>query len=155
MKSNIFWDVTPCSLIEVHRRFGGIYCLHIRGRKVSQEINQPEAGGKQVSITFWFIAWVRSIFRRSGWWHYFPPKCRSTSIELHGFTSQKVALFIVILVIWSLYGNFKPGAATFRTRFVKTVTVKYSYMKVTYPLPSWSRGRSNGEETDLGLNPWV
>jgi hypothetical protein len=27
MKNMIFWDVTPCSLVEVYRCFGGIYCL--------------------------------------------------------------------------------------------------------------------------------
>jgi hypothetical protein len=24
-----FWDVTPCSLVEVYKRFGGTYCLHM------------------------------------------------------------------------------------------------------------------------------
>jgi hypothetical protein len=28
MKSAMFWDVTPCSLAEDHRCFGGTYCLH-------------------------------------------------------------------------------------------------------------------------------
>jgi hypothetical protein len=28
MKSSIFWDITPCSLLKVNRRFGGIYHLH-------------------------------------------------------------------------------------------------------------------------------
>jgi hypothetical protein len=25
MKAIVFWDITPCSLVEVHRRFGGTY----------------------------------------------------------------------------------------------------------------------------------
>jgi hypothetical protein len=33
MKSNIFWDTTPCSPLSVNRRFGGIYLLHLQGRK--------------------------------------------------------------------------------------------------------------------------
>jgi hypothetical protein len=47
MTKIIFWDVTPCSLVEVHGRFGGTYCLHIQGRSVSQGSNQQEVGGKQ------------------------------------------------------------------------------------------------------------
>jgi hypothetical protein len=45
-KLTVLWDVTACSLVEVPLRFGGKYCLHIRGRIVSQASNQgyiPEA----------------------------------------------------------------------------------------------------------------
>jgi hypothetical protein len=34
--STFFWDIMPVSVIEVYRRFGGMYCLHFRGRRVSQ-----------------------------------------------------------------------------------------------------------------------
>jgi hypothetical protein len=30
MKSIIFWDVTPCSLLSCNRRFGGTYRLHLQ-----------------------------------------------------------------------------------------------------------------------------
>jgi hypothetical protein len=33
MKRTIFWDATP---VEVHRRFGGMYFLHLQARRVSQ-----------------------------------------------------------------------------------------------------------------------
>jgi hypothetical protein len=26
-KSRAYWDVTPCTVVEVYRRFGGTYCL--------------------------------------------------------------------------------------------------------------------------------
>jgi hypothetical protein len=29
--SSVFWDVAPCSLVEVYRRFRGVYCLHHQG----------------------------------------------------------------------------------------------------------------------------
>jgi hypothetical protein len=29
---SIFWDITPCSLVKVNRRFGGTYRLHLQGR---------------------------------------------------------------------------------------------------------------------------
>jgi hypothetical protein len=28
MRMAVFWDVAPCSLVEVDRRFRGTYCLH-------------------------------------------------------------------------------------------------------------------------------
>jgi hypothetical protein len=31
MKMTVFWDVAPCSVIEVYRRFGGAYCFHYQG----------------------------------------------------------------------------------------------------------------------------
>jgi hypothetical protein len=37
IKRIIFSQVTPCSPIEVHGRFGETYCFLIQGRKVSQE----------------------------------------------------------------------------------------------------------------------
>jgi hypothetical protein len=35
-----FWEVTPCNLIEVLRRFEGMYCLHHQGRRVSRARKQ-------------------------------------------------------------------------------------------------------------------
>jgi hypothetical protein len=28
LKMAVFWDISPCSLVGVHRRFRGAYCLH-------------------------------------------------------------------------------------------------------------------------------
>jgi hypothetical protein len=50
MKSFIFWDITPFSPVEVKRRFGETYCLHLQCRRVSQTSGQPEAGSKQSEI---------------------------------------------------------------------------------------------------------
>jgi hypothetical protein len=35
MKITIFWDVAPCSLVEVYRRFRGAFCLHYQGDEYS------------------------------------------------------------------------------------------------------------------------
>jgi hypothetical protein len=35
MKSNIFWNITPCSPLKINRSFGGTYHLHLQGRKIS------------------------------------------------------------------------------------------------------------------------
>jgi hypothetical protein len=34
-KYAVFWDVAPCSSC-VNRRFGGMYCLHLHGRKIRE-----------------------------------------------------------------------------------------------------------------------
>jgi hypothetical protein len=31
MKIIVFWDIAPYSLVEVDRRFRGVYCLHHQG----------------------------------------------------------------------------------------------------------------------------
>jgi hypothetical protein len=42
VKSTVFWLVTSC-ISEKDRRFGGKYCLHHQGRRVSQVGNQKQA----------------------------------------------------------------------------------------------------------------
>jgi hypothetical protein len=36
MKNVIFWDVTPCNLLDVYRRFREMYCDYIQGRKANR-----------------------------------------------------------------------------------------------------------------------
>jgi hypothetical protein len=45
--SIIFCNMMTFSRVEVHRRFGGMCCLHLQGWKLSQTKNQQEAGSKQ------------------------------------------------------------------------------------------------------------
>jgi hypothetical protein len=40
VKSIIFWDVTPCSLLSCNRRFGGTYRLHLQARRNNFSKNQ-------------------------------------------------------------------------------------------------------------------
>jgi hypothetical protein len=46
-KNSIFWGITPGGSLKVVRRFGGIFRLHLQGRKVRQARNRQEASGKQ------------------------------------------------------------------------------------------------------------
>jgi len=34
MKIAIFWNVTPCSLVEIDGRFRSAYCLHHQGKSL-------------------------------------------------------------------------------------------------------------------------
>jgi hypothetical protein len=38
MKSTAFWEVTPRVAIEVLRRFGGTYCLHLQGQREAKNL---------------------------------------------------------------------------------------------------------------------
>jgi hypothetical protein len=33
MESTVFWDATPCTVVDTDG-FGGTYCLHLQGRRV-------------------------------------------------------------------------------------------------------------------------
>jgi hypothetical protein len=41
-ESTVFWYVTPYSMVEVHRRFGGMYCLCLQGRRVGKAGHQED-----------------------------------------------------------------------------------------------------------------
>jgi hypothetical protein len=38
LKMTDFWDVAPCSLVEIYQRFRGAYCLHYEGNEDSKEL---------------------------------------------------------------------------------------------------------------------
>jgi hypothetical protein len=40
MKCVVFWDVAPCSHVEVDRRFRGAYCLHHKGDESNRVVMQ-------------------------------------------------------------------------------------------------------------------
>jgi hypothetical protein len=58
MKMAVFWVVTPCSLVEVYRRFGGACCLHHQGGRgkllpdytALQPRRQPSSSEKRCSL---------------------------------------------------------------------------------------------------------
>jgi hypothetical protein len=39
-KRKLFLNMAPCNAVEVHRLFGGIYCLHLQRRKNKLEIEK-------------------------------------------------------------------------------------------------------------------
>jgi hypothetical protein len=43
MKMAVLWNVEPCSLVEVHRRFRGTYCIYHQGDDC------PDDGGRNTS----------------------------------------------------------------------------------------------------------
>jgi hypothetical protein len=70
MKSRLFWNITPCSLLKMNRRFG-----------VTAELN----------TSCWFLVW---LFRRPWRWRrHSPPKRLLIFDGLHCVISQKAELF--------------------------------------------------------------
>jgi hypothetical protein len=45
MKLTIFWDVAPCILVEVYRRFTGVYCLH-------HQADLSDEGGRGCRVSY-------------------------------------------------------------------------------------------------------
>lgn len=37
MKTDVIWDVTPWRLVNDHRRFGGMQCIHLQGQAFQEE----------------------------------------------------------------------------------------------------------------------
>jgi hypothetical protein len=52
MKSAVFLDMTSSNQVEVHRRFGGTYRLHLQSRRVIHESNQQETNSKRCWLAY-------------------------------------------------------------------------------------------------------
>jgi hypothetical protein len=52
MKNSIFWDITPCSPLEVNRSLGVTHSLHLQGCRVGQARNKHGADKKQSNIVY-------------------------------------------------------------------------------------------------------
>jgi hypothetical protein len=46
----VFWDVAPCNLVEIYRRFRGVYYLHRQ-----QALVMEAAGTSKISVKFYQI----------------------------------------------------------------------------------------------------
>jgi hypothetical protein len=73
MKSTISREITPCSPLEVNRRFGWTYS-HLQGLRISQQENSVNVGGKLSHLlSRWFLAWLilrpkmEAVPRNVGW----------------------------------------------------------------------------------------
>jgi hypothetical protein len=63
LMSSVFWDISPCSPLEVSRRFGRICRLHLEIRRISQARNRREATRKQVT----YSSKTYGDFQRTAW----------------------------------------------------------------------------------------
>jgi hypothetical protein len=86
LKSSVFRDMMPCSLLKVKWNFWGTFCLHLQCRRIRKARLYLPPAFKLVSclLILWPWRWR---------WHV-PTKCQLTFNGLHGLISQKVELFI-------------------------------------------------------------
>jgi hypothetical protein len=124
LTSTIFWDITPCIPLTSSRRFGGTYCLHLQGGRISPARNQHESRWQAEQRTtrryiredstlhnhrcenlksyitmspyHLLSRWflARLILRPWRWRRYVPPKRRLTLNRLHDVISKKIEIFI-------------------------------------------------------------
>jgi hypothetical protein len=90
MKSSIFWDITPCSLLKVTRLVWRTCCLHLYGWRVRCARNQHEAVNKHT-------------LEHGRWSWQVPPKRRLTFNGLHGVISQKIVLLLTFFMLKTKY----------------------------------------------------
>jgi hypothetical protein len=91
MKSSIFWDITPCILLKVNRRFDATCSLHRQSQGTSRVRNQSEL--KQSLLTAFTLASCTAYSSTLKMERHVPPKLRLTFNELHGVISQRTELF--------------------------------------------------------------
>jgi hypothetical protein len=64
----VFWDVAPCSLVEVYQRFGGPCCLHHQGDvtavRTSNFIKCVGTGPAYVKLSNGGKAWNFMLFKQ-------------------------------------------------------------------------------------------
>jgi hypothetical protein len=78
IKRSVFWNITPCNLLEVNRRFGRTCRLHLQGRHL---------------LSRRFLAGhIRWHWR----WRYVHPKRQLTFSGLHGVVSQKLGILLIL-----------------------------------------------------------
>jgi hypothetical protein len=96
LKSTIFWDMKPCSLLKLNQHFGGTYCLHLQ-EWISRERYQWESRWDSAchKLSCWCFARLIWPWR---WRQYVPLKHQLTFNGLHGDISQKTILFLTTTV---------------------------------------------------------
>jgi hypothetical protein len=76
----IFWDLTICSLVQIHRRFGGTQWLHLQDWRVIQGKSQQDAGRKKNKMEAVCFSETSVNFYRN----------------THSDTSKKMSLYIAL-----------------------------------------------------------
>jgi hypothetical protein len=90
-----------CSAVEVHRRFGGMNCLHIQGWRMSQASNKQNTIRKMSGLISW-LTYSSTVMLETA-----DPKYLWTSTGLHGIKSQKIVLLLFTAVrTWSPVTTF-------------------------------------------------
>jgi hypothetical protein len=95
LKMTVFWDVAPCSLVEIEQRFRGTYCLSLHAIVLVMEA----VSTSETSVSFYHT--TRRNIPEDGHLHAITLmkeasllKRRSVSTRIHGAASQKTVIFM-------------------------------------------------------------
>jgi hypothetical protein len=134
-----FSVVTLCSLVEVHRRFRGTDRIRLQGKlsQAKQENNSKQSEpriekqawcrpeGYSPPASCWFICWFTLQIWRWRW--YSSSKCRWSSTEIHGVTTQKIMRFV--LTYLHTYLHVRTSLPTYITCALGFLLDYFSYFK--------------------------
>jgi hypothetical protein len=87
VESIIFWNVTPCSPVEVHGLFTATYCLHLQGRRVSNKQKR-----KQKTKLVAYLSFSSALNEEAA---SYSETSANLYTLLHGVKSKKIFLFNV------------------------------------------------------------
>lgn len=73
LENALFWNITPCSVVEIYWDFGSTYCFHFRDWRVSRRCRVEAGRCEQIvllfdSCLFWFVFYSEDggcTFRRN------------------------------------------------------------------------------------------
>jgi hypothetical protein len=82
-----FWDIAPCSVVEVDRRFRGVYCLHDQGDEYIIAVIMEAVRNFKRRSTSTRLHGTKLISSPWWWRQYAPLKRRSISTRLRGATA--------------------------------------------------------------------
>jgi hypothetical protein len=125
IKTSIFWNITSCSPLRVNRRLGGIYRIHLRGRKTRQT-QKPRERMWQFGSVCHLPLWR------------FPPKHRFTSHGLHVVIFQKIEHFTWIMN-WKEFGRKHVVIGYFLSFFWRNWRKPHYQHKIILELQNWKR----------------
>jgi hypothetical protein len=70
MTMAVFWVVAPCSLVDVYRRFRGVYCLHHQGDYSTQQPRRKPSLRDELHVKFGHVlSWLymRITVKNNSW----------------------------------------------------------------------------------------
>jgi hypothetical protein len=99
MKSTIFWDIPPCSPLNVNRRFGGIDRIYYQGRISRARYQRESKWQAEFCLPFRLLSrWYIARLIRPWKWRYVSSNRRLTFNGLHGVISQNIVLLIKVFL---------------------------------------------------------
>jgi hypothetical protein len=127
MKSNIFWDVTPCSSLSFNRRFGETYLLHLQCRLFCLPpacllvfcwtyFFDPEDGGDMFLRS---VGWNSTDYTASNPTRLYSPRCNSFEL---GIPTSKHEIRTYQKLIPYLYAVKRTVWIRFKTHMCKDIT---------------------------------